>query len=438
MAPKKVVFIGAGSAVFAAGLIADFMADGGEWEIGLVDINAESLEAIYGLGRRLVEARGAPVTLSRSTERRDLLPGADYVVTMLDVGGRRAWEKDVAIPRKYGVFMPVADTTTPGGFARSLRILPTMVEIGRDVAALCPHAQFLNYCNPMAAIVRAINREVGREVFGLCHGVQDAKVYLARFLGVEPDRCECRAVGFNHFVWLMEFSVDGRDGYPLVRAKNEALKAEGRLPGDDEDHQTSWRLFELFGCFPLSRDRHITEFFPQFHADGRHYGKTLGVDRFPLERYVSGADAGHERMLRVARGEELLPADLVERKVGQQEKLVNIIRAMQGDRGEVFHATVPNTGQVENLERGLCVECPVEFSRSGARPVPMGALPEGVKANVAKAFLTTELIIDAALDRDRAKFVQAIVIDGCVGSIQQAGELADELIAAHREYLPGW
>ncbi len=438
MARKKVVFIGAGSAVFSAGLIADFMADGGEWEIGLVDINAESLEAVYGLAGRLVETTGAPITLSRSTERRDLLPDADYVVTMLDVGGRRAWEKDVAIPRKYGIYMPVADTTTPGGFARSLRILPTMVEIGRDVQALCPGAQFLNYCNPMAAIVRAINREVGREVFGLCHGVQGVKGYLAKFLGVDPERCDCRAVGFNHFVWLMEFTVDGRDAYPLIREKNAALKAEGKLPGDDEEHQTSWGLFELFGYFPLSRDRHITEFFPQFHADGSHYGKTLGVDRFPLDYYVNGADADHERMMRVARGEEPLPKDLVERKVGQQEKLVNIIRAMQRDEPEVFHTTVPNTGQVENLERGLCAECPVEFSSAGARPVPMGALPEGIKANVAKAFLTTELIIDAALERDRAKFVQAIVIDGCVRSIRQAGELADELIAAHREYLPGW
>ena len=111
MAAKKVVFIGAGSVVFASGLIADLIADGGEWDIGLVDINAESLEAIHGLARRLVEAKGAPITLRKSTERKDLLPGADYVVTMLDVGGRRAWEQDVYIQRKYGIYAPVADTT---------------------------------------------------------------------------------------------------------------------------------------------------------------------------------------------------------------------------------------------------------------------------------------------------------------------------------------
>ena len=48
------------------------------------------------------------------------------------------------------------------------------------------------------------------------------------------------------------------------------------------------------------------------------------------------------------------------------------------------------------------------------------------------------LIVDAALDRDRSKFVQAIIIDGCVSSIEQANQLADELIRAHKRYLPGW
>ena len=435
---KKVVFIGAGSVVFASGLIADFIADGGEWDLRLVDIDEDRLEAIWGVAERLIETASAPISLSSSIERKDLLPNADIVVTMLDVGGRRAWEKDVNIPRKYGIYMPVADTTTPGGFARSLRILPTMVQIGRDVATLCPDAKFFNYCNPMAATVRAINREAGREVFGLCYGVQGAQRYLADFLGVEPERCQCTGVGFNHFVWIMEFRVDGKDGYPLIREKNDALKAQGKLPGDDENHQTSWRLFEAFGRFPGSRDRHITEFFPQFHADGRHYGRTLGVDRFPLEEYISGADTEYDRMRRVARGEEPLPESLFDRKPGDHSMLVRILRAVEAEPGEAFHATVPNTGQVENLARGLCIECPVEFSRSGAKPVPMGSLPPGVKANIDKAFLTTELIIDAALERDRSKFVQAIIIDGCVSSIEQAGQLADELVHAHKDYLPGW
>ena len=162
------------------------------------------------------------------------------------------------------------------------------------------------------------------------------------------------------------------------------------------------------------------------------------MHRFPLEKYYSGADAGYEKMTRVARGEEPLPESLLDRMPGEHSMLVRILRAMEKQPPEVYHATVPNTGQVEDLPRGLCVECPVEFSRAAAKPVPMSSLPPGIKANIDKAFLTTELIIDAALERDRSKFVQAIIIDGCVNSFDQADQLADELIQAHKDYLPGW
>ena len=100
----KVVLIGAGSMAFSTGLLADFVADGGEWEIGLCDINEESLGGIYGLAERLIKAKGAPITLRKSAERRDLLPGADVVVTTVAVGGSDARQADVSIQRKYGVY----------------------------------------------------------------------------------------------------------------------------------------------------------------------------------------------------------------------------------------------------------------------------------------------------------------------------------------------
>ena len=61
------------------------------------------------VARRMIEAKGAGIAVSASTERRDVLPGAGVVVTTIGVGGRRAWEADVLIPRRYGVFQPVGD-----------------------------------------------------------------------------------------------------------------------------------------------------------------------------------------------------------------------------------------------------------------------------------------------------------------------------------------
>ena len=156
MDKKKIVLIGAGSAVFTKGLIADIIkSEFGNWEIALCDINPVILEAVEKLAKKMVEIRHMEdrIQITASTERCDLLPGADFVVTTIAVGGRRAWERDVQIPRKYGIYQPVGDSIMPGGIARAQRMIPAMVAIARDVEKLCPKAYFFNYSNPMTAIL---------------------------------------------------------------------------------------------------------------------------------------------------------------------------------------------------------------------------------------------------------------------------------------------
>lgn len=55
----------------------------------------------------MIESRKSEIIISTSTDCRDILPNALVVVTTIGVGGRRAWEQDVFIPRKYGIYQPV-------------------------------------------------------------------------------------------------------------------------------------------------------------------------------------------------------------------------------------------------------------------------------------------------------------------------------------------
>ncbi len=132
----KIVLVGAGSAVFTKGLVADLIQSRelGPWELGLVDTDPEALETAEGLSRRMVEAMDADIRVQASVDRRELLPDADIVVTTIGVGKRRAWEADVFIPRKYGIYQPVGDTVMPGGISRAMRMIPALVAIARDIA----------------------------------------------------------------------------------------------------------------------------------------------------------------------------------------------------------------------------------------------------------------------------------------------------------------
>ena len=103
---ERFVLIGAGSAMFTRGLVADLIRRNQPCELGLVDTDPEALAVAEGLTKKMIAAGRAPITLSAGVDRRDILPGATSVICTIGVGGRRAWEQDVFIPRKYGIYQP--------------------------------------------------------------------------------------------------------------------------------------------------------------------------------------------------------------------------------------------------------------------------------------------------------------------------------------------
>ncbi len=120
---KTIVLIGAGSAAFTQGLLADLVLSKKPWHLRLVDVDPRALEVGEGLARQMARARNAEITVESSTDRCDMLPGADVVVTTIGVGGRRAWEIDFKLPREFGVFQPVADTAMAGGMGQPLNVM---------------------------------------------------------------------------------------------------------------------------------------------------------------------------------------------------------------------------------------------------------------------------------------------------------------------------
>jgi len=428
---ERIVLIGAGSAVFTRGLVADLIRRARPCELALVDIEPEALEVAERLTRKMIAARSAPIRLTASTDRREVLAGATAVICTIAVGRRRAWEQDVFVPRHHGIYQPVGDTVGPGGSSRALRMVPAMVAIAADVLDLAPAALLFNYGNPMAPVCRAIRKATGAEVIGLCHGVPGVARYLAEALGAAPERLDYTAVGMNHLTWFTEVRLDGTDAMARLREV-----ARARRDPAAEDHPFSWRLLERFGAFPAVLDRHVCEFFPQFFARGEYHGRTLGVDAFRFEDTIARGDRGYERMRADAFSPEPLDGRYLDRIGGEHEQVVEILDALRAGSGACYSANLPNAGQVPNLPADAILECPAIACRSGLRPLVLGPLPAGLAGTLATRLQWVETIVEAAMEGSRDKFVQALVLDGAAGSLETAERLADDLLAAQAAHLP--
>ncbi|MFF9044972.1 hypothetical protein [Streptomyces parvulus] len=446
---RVLVLIGAGSAVFTRGLLADLITadDLGSWEIRLVDVNEEALRVAARLAGRMVEARGAGnrITVRASADRRTELPGADYVVTCVGVGGRPAWQRDHEVCQEHGVYQPVGDSVMPGGISRLLRTVPVMVDVARDVADLAPDAFFFNYSNPMTANVQAMTRYAGAAPVGLCHGMHHVQRELAAFAGLPFEETSTLYAGINHLTFIYDFRHNGEDAWPGVRARMERELAEPADPADIGaiwengkawHNPFSWEIFRRYGAYPAANDRHVLEFFPERWAGGDYYGKKLGVDAFSVPEILQWGEERYQGMRAQAEADAPLDATSFENSTGEQEQLIAIIRSITFDRRDMFSVNVPNRGSVPGLPDEAALEIPAVATARGLRPVSVPDLSAPLTAILARRLTSVELATEAAMTGDRDLVVEAMIADGAVTDPDAAAALTDALLDAQRAHLP--
>ncbi|MEZ5776914.1 MAG: hypothetical protein R3E44_00990 [Paracoccaceae bacterium] len=453
MSRLKLVLIGAGSTVFTQRLVADIILAGEAhlWELALVDIDPVTLDAVNKLVGKMLAAKKADIPVAATTDRREVLKGADFVVTTIAVGGRKGWQRDIEIPRKHGIYQPVGDTAMPGGISRAMRMIPQMIAIANDVAELCPDANFFNYSNPMTAICRAIRRETGVPVVGLCHGVHHVEGVISRFLGVAEGDLSSFGIGLNHLTYLTRLRLKGRDAIPMLHARldeqEETLADElaGKKVWDNivqdraprwSDDPFSWGLFRKYSIFPCAMDRHAVEFYPERFPGGAYHGHTLGCDAFPIDERIALGDTWYEEMLAIANSPDPLPKSYYENVPGESEQLLEIMHSLLYDQRAVFSVNLPNTGQAPYLPRDAVLECNASAVGGGFAALQADTLPDALIAKLNAKITAIEVTVDAAVNGSRDLMVEALLADGTVDTPDLARAVADELIEGHREHLP--
>ena len=429
---SKLVLIGAGSIVFTKGLLADMLRPGAPQTIhklALVDTDAETLDAVTRLAQRMAALAERDLKIEAATDRRAVLPGADYVVTTFAVGGRTGRLADVQIPHSFGIYLAIGDTVGPSGLSRALRHVPVMQDIARDVETLCPRAWLFNYANPMSCLVRAATRVRPHKTIGLCHGLPAWVGILLDTTGTPALDVSFDASGLNHQTYITRLCAAGVN--VLARA-HERSADPSWLP----DNPFARELFGLYGAFPVPGDLHLTEFYPQFFRKGYYDRGRLGIDIRNLETVLAGHDAQFAAMKEEASGVRSLDKSVFEQPSGEHEKLLEIIRAIETNSGELFTANIPNGDLVLELPRMAVVEVPIRFTRDSvqaAKPMP---LPSGVVPNLAARALQQEMTVDAAIAGDRRLALHALLADGWIDSVPGAERLLDLLLKAHKQNLP--
>lgn len=428
----KVTIVGAGSAVFARQLMTDILAidglDGGVF--GLVDVDRPRLELARRIAERLIQLSGKRWIVQASTDRLEVLPRSDYVISSIEVAGLRHVRAEYEIPLRYGVDQCIGDTIGPGGIFKALRTGPVWLEIVDDVQRLAPAAVVMNYSNPMSILTLAASRASDLSVVGLCHSVQGTSRQLAGYLEVPYEQLTWRCAGINHNAWFTRLERDGEDLYPLLRER-------ARLPEVYELDPVRFEVMLHLGAFVTESSGHFSEYVPYFRKRPdllRRYvrGGYLGESGFYANNWPSWRDYNDALIASMLAGDADVPT-----KRGH-EYAATIIEAIEKDGMEAsIHGNVRNRGWIENLPDG-CVEVECRISGAGVEPQRFGALPEQLAALNRSHMAVHELVVQAILKRDPAQARYALMLDpltAAVCSLEEIDGMFDELWEAERESL---
>lgn len=429
----KIVTIGGGSSYtpeFVEGLIKRYD-ELPVRELWLVDIEAgkEKLEIVGNLAKRMVKKANIPMDVHLSLDRREALKDADFVTTQLRVGLLDARIKDERIPLQYE--MVGQETNGAGGLFKALRTIPVLMEIAEEIQELCPNAWLINFTNPAGIVTEAlINYSKHKKVIGVCNVPVHMKMIFARLMNVPPEQVLIKFAGLNHMSYGLDIVVNGES------CLDEALE----LISDPEEQ------FSMKNIAPIPWEPAFIKalgFIPSpYH---RYFYKTKEILQKQLEEFKRGTIRAEvvkeleKDLFDLYRDENLaIKPPQLEKRGGAyySDVACNLISSIYNDKGDIQTLNVRNNGAITDLPDDAVVEVNCVVTKQGPIPLTVGSLPVAINGLIQQIYSFTKLAIEAAVTGSYEKALLALCINPLITNDIDAKKILDEMLEAHKDYLP--
>lgn len=440
--PIRVAIIGAGSVVFTRHVIRDLLAvpEFGETCFALHDISASNLEMSTQLALKDIRNNGFPATVVSTTNRREALRDADYVLNLTRIGGLEAFQLDIDIPLKYGIDQCVGDTLCAGGIMYGQRNVPAILEFLADIRELAkPGAIFFNYANPMVINCwAALDAFPDIKTIGFCHGVEHGWDQIAKVLGgTYPAEVDGVCAGINHQTWYTDIRHNGRQV-----SGDELLEAYLKHPDFSRTEKCRIDVLRRFGVYSTESNGHLSEYLPWYRKRPEEIHKWIDTDL-----WINGETGGYLRVC--IEGRNWFETDFprwmsatdapISQKTRSSERISYVIEAIETGRRCRTYMNLRNNGCVTNLANDAIVEVPVFVDDLGIHVPQIGGLPLACAATCEASINVQRMATKAALTGDVMLLKQAMLHDPLVGAVCSTDEvwhLVDEMLVAQAQWLP--
>ena len=402
-------------------------------ELCLVDIpeGKEKLETVGALAQRMVKKAGLPMKVTLSYDRKEALKGADFVTTQMRIGRLPARILDERIPISHG--MIGQETNGAGGMFKAFRTIPVILDIVKDIQEICPDAWLINFTNPAGMVTEAIYRYTDfKRAIGLCNVPVNMVSGFAKMLNAKEEDVTMEIQGVNHFIFATDVFVNGVSRFDELLDRYANLKEEDTIQMKNFVSLPYSPSF-IKGLKAIPCPYHNYYFYTKEQLEEEQEQLKTGTVRGEV---VSKTE---DELFELYGHEELaVKPKQLEMRGGAKysDAACNLIQSIYNNTGDIQYVDVRNNGAIADLPMDSAVEVACRITADGPKPVATGALKLPISGYVHMMKSFERLVCEAAVTGDRDLAVTALNINPLCPSDALANIVVDELIEAHKEYLP--
>lgn len=402
-------------------------------ELWLVDIEAgrEKLEIVGALAKRMVKKAGIPMNIILSYDRREALKNATFVTTQMRVGRLPARILDERIPLSHGIIGQ--ETNGAGGMFKAFRTIPVILDIVKDMEELCPEAWLINFTNPTGIITEAILQYTNfKKAIGLCNVPVNMIESFSKMLNADENDVTMEIQGTNHFIFATDVFVKGQSRFEELLEKYANLTEEDTIQ------------MKNFVSLPYSPSfiKGLNAIPCPYH---NYYFFTKEQLEEELEQFKTGTVRGEvvykteEELFEIYKQEELQekPEQLSQRGGAKySDAACNLIQSIYNNTGDIQYVNVKNNGAISDLPQNSAVEIACRITSDGPKPLSTGNLKLPISGYVHMIKSFERMVAEAAVTGDKNLAIAALNLNPLCPSDKIANVVIDELIEAHKDYLP--
>ena len=420
----KIVVIGAGSYTFGFTMlhdaIVDHRLDGAEMH--LVDLDLEMARGYAAIGERIAREHGVKMTFAAHDDRTKALDGADFVTTSIAVGLKTRAETDWRIALKHGILQTNSECGSVGGLSYTMRSVPLVLGVCRDMERLCPKATLLNVTNPLTRVVLAANRYSSIKTVGFCYVALVGRRLAAKALFAEPS----------------DLDLDVRRPQPLLVAPRYPRQEDRAAISTPTCAPPPRRAFTRRSCASTSA-RRVTSQAPATTtwaslspstptSPSGSLNLATGLPRSApsaVRRYSGSPRARTDGSICTTRGSA--PMDYVNAAVRDKATRFDFLN-------------IQNKGAIPGLPEDMIVEVPADVDARGARAAKLPTMPRPLMRLLEPVAETCHWAVEAAVKGDLSAAHKAIEADPAIAAADRGAARAAfaEMLAAHADILANW